>query len=88
MDEATLLEVVGWEFPGGRFTIEPYEHWLMCDAVGAEPSRSGIANPMFVYYAALGGMGVSLDDLFAKVGATADDGVMFGEAAIDVTTPP
>lgn len=87
MDEATLLEVVGWEFPGGRFTIEPYEHWLMCDAVGAEPSRSGIANPMFVYYAALGGMGVSLDDLFAKVGATADDGVMFGEAAIDVTTP-
>ena len=87
MDEEQLMSVIGWEFPGGTFTIEPYEHWLMCDAVGAEPTRHGIANPMYVYYAALGGMGISLDELFAKVQATADDGVMFGEAGIDVHEP-
>lgn len=87
MDEQELLAVVGMEFPGGEFTIEPYEHWLLCDAIGAEPVRSGVANPMYVYYGALGGMGISLDELFALVGATADDGVMFGEAKIDAVRP-
>lgn len=42
---------------------------------------------MYVYYGALGGLGISLDELFALVDATADDGVMFGEAAIDVIRP-
>jgi hypothetical protein len=87
MDETALSSVVGWKFPGGEFTIEPYEHWLMCDVVGARPRRSGTANPMYVYYAALGGMGVSLDEFFAVVEASADDGVMFGEAEISVIEP-
>lgn len=87
MDETALMEVVGHRFAGGRFTVAPFEHWLTCDAVGAEPTREGVAHPMFVYYAALGGMGIDLDELFALVGATADDGVMFGEATIDVATP-
>jgi hypothetical protein len=42
---------------------------------------------MYAYYAALGGMGIDLDALFALVGATADDGVMFGEAAIELARP-
>lgn len=84
MDEQELLAIVGTRLPGGQFVIEPYEHWLMCDTVGAEPTRRGVANPMYVYYGALGGMGLTLDELFAMVGATADDGVMFGEASIDV----
>ena len=87
MDEAGLGEVVGRSFPGGQFTIAPHEHWLTCDAVGAAPTRSGLAHPMYVYYAALGGMGLSLDELFALVDATADDGVMFGEAEITVDAP-
>jgi hypothetical protein len=86
-DEADLIAVIGHEFPGGEFTVAPYEHWLTCDAVGAPPSRDGVAHPMYVYYAALGGMGIGLDELFALVGATADDGVMFGEATIDVAQP-
>lgn len=87
MDEMAVMEVVGHRFPGGRFTVTPFEHWLTCDAVGAEPTRDGVAHPMFVYYAALGGMGIDLDELFALVGATVDDGVMFGEATIDMATP-
>ena len=87
MDVDELRSVTGYEFPGGEVTVEPYEHWLACDAVLAEPTRSGPANPMYVYYAALAGMGISLDELFALVGATADDGVMFGEAGIEVHEP-
>lgn len=87
MDEAALHRVVGHRFPGGTFTILPHEHWLTCDAVGAPPTRSGVAHPMYVYYAALGGMGIGLDELFALVDADADDGVMFGEAGIEIAEP-
>ena len=51
-DEREWASVIGYRFPGGTVTIEPYEHWLMCDAVGAEPRREGTANPMYVYYGA------------------------------------
>jgi hypothetical protein len=82
-----LTELVGKPFPGGSYTIEPYRHWLMQDAVGGPATRSGVASPMEVYYGALAGMGLSVDELFALVGATADDGPMFGEAGIEVRRP-
>ena len=81
---AELEALVGKPFPGGSYTIEPYRHWLMQDAVGGPAAREGDASPMEVYYGALAGMGLSVDELFALVGATADDGPMFGEAGIDV----
>ena len=82
-----LEGVVGTRFPGGRVTLESYEHWLACDAVEASALPRGGAHPMFGYYLALRGMGISLDDLFALVGATADSGVMFGEARLELIRP-
>jgi hypothetical protein len=79
--------LVGKPFPGGRYTIEPYKHWLMQDAVGGSVAREGEASPMEVYYGALAGMGLSVDELFHLVGATADDGPMFGEAGIEANRP-
>lgn len=82
-----LEAVVGSRFPGGRVRIEPHEHWLACDAVQAAPTSEGPAHPMFGYYVALRGMGMSLDELFAKVGASSDSGVMFGEATLELWRP-
>src|SRR5262249_38504282 len=39
--------------------------------------------PMYGYMGALCGMGVTFDELFAMMGATAEDGPMLGEAEID-----
>ncbi len=82
-----LEALVGKPFPGGSYTIEPYRHWLFVDASGARPTTDGPAHPMEVYYGALAGMGISVDELFALVGASADDGPMFGEATLEVETP-
>ena len=82
-----LEGLIGKPFPGGRYTIEPYRHWLMQDAVGAPAAREGTASPMEAYYGALAGMGFSVDEMFTLVGATADDGPMFGEAGIEVRRP-
>jgi hypothetical protein len=85
LDELEALR--GRSFPGGTYTIEPYRHWLMNDAVGDVPSTSGAASPMEIYYGAMGGLGVTLDELFALAGATAADGPMFGEAEIEQHRP-
>jgi hypothetical protein len=82
-----LEQLIGTSFPGGRYTIEPYRHWLMTDAVEQAPSSSGPASPMEVYFGAMAGLGLSLDELFALVGASAADGPMFGEAEIEQRLP-
>ncbi|MBM3677545.1 MAG: hypothetical protein FJW96_06625 [Actinobacteria bacterium] len=82
-----LEALIGKPFPGGTYAIEPYQHWLMMDAVGGAATRTGTANPMYVYYAALAGMGISVDELFHLVGATAEDGPMFGETTLEAIKP-
>lgn len=82
-----LEALVGHRFPGGTYRVEPYVSWLTNDVVGAPQRNDGVAHPMFCYYGALAGMGISLDELFALAHATADDGVMFGEAEIDLRQP-
>ena len=82
-----LEALKGRSFPGGTYTIEPYRHWLMNDAVGDAPTTSGPASPMEIYYGAMGGLGLTLDELFAIAGATAADGPMFGEAEIEQRRP-
>ena len=84
---AELEALIGTSFPGGTYTIEPYRHWLMQDAVGGPPAREGDASAMEVYYGALAGMGITVTELFTLVGATADDGPMFGEAGIELERP-
>ena len=78
-----LERLVGVVFPAGEFTIEGYEHWLTTDVVGSPPLPPGVAHPMYAYYAGLGGMGLTLDELFAMVGSSAADGPMFGEAGLE-----
>lgn len=82
-----MKDLVGREFPAGSFTIPASEAWLTADAVGSPPLPGGVAHPMYVYYAGLVGMGLSLDELFALVGATAADGPMFGEAQLEFARP-
>jgi len=88
MIEVDALEaIVGTEFPLGTFTIEEHEHWLCADAVLSPALPAGIAHPMYGYYAAVTGMGKSLDEIFADADATADDGPMFGEAGLEFHKP-
>jgi acyl dehydratase len=82
-----LQTLVGSALPTGTFTVVPFEHWLMTDAIGATPTASGAAHPMYPYYATLIGMGVSLTELFAMFEVAEDDGVMAGETSIHSSAP-
>lgn len=80
-------EVAGRPLPEGSYTIEPYVAWLMADSVESPPLPEGIAHPMFTFFGTQGGMGVTLDEMFAMCHASSDDGVMLGTTEIDLQRP-
>lgn len=75
---SSLHSLVGREFPGGSYTLEPWRAWLLADALGDDPSEAQ-PHPVMAWMAAVGGMGITWDELFGWFEATADDGPMFGE---------
>ncbi|MEM8682193.1 MAG: hypothetical protein AAGF72_02115 [Pseudomonadota bacterium] len=87
MDDYSAL--AGFRFPGGDYRIQPHRHWLACDAIGADPRAfTDVAHPLFVYYAAVGGMGMSLESLFDLCGAGPDTPQpMLGETSLEIDTP-
>lgn len=85
-DPSPFAALVGREFPGGRYAIEPYRAWLVADALGDDPYDPD-PHPVLAWMASVGGMGLTWDDLFAWFDATADDGPMFGEHRTTVHAP-
>ena len=80
-------ELLGEAFPSGEFTITDWEHWLCADAIQSPNLGEGVAHPMYAYYVAIRGMGPSLDQIFTACHSSADAGVMFGEAGLDLHVP-
>ena len=82
-----LQELVGQPLPGGSFSLEHYRNWLTTDVLGVPQRSDDLAHPMFCYYAAMGGMGLSIAELFDLVGSSASEGPMFGECDMEIFTP-
>lgn len=71
--------------PGGHYRIEPYENWLLHDAVGAEPHDE--PHPIYGFIVAQSGLGISVAELLELLGSHAEDGPMLGECTIDYHRP-
>lgn len=82
-----MQELVGRTLPGGAFELEHYRNWLTYDVIGSPQRADDLAHPMFCYYAAMGGMGLSIAELFALAHSSAEEGPMFGECDMEVRVP-
>ena len=82
-----LEALVGRRLPGGTYTVDSWRVWLTNDVVGAPQRTDGVAHPMFCYYAAMAGMGLTIDEMFTLCSASADDGPMFGESDLQQLRP-
>ena len=82
-----LQELVGRPLPGGSFDLEHYRNWLTNDVLVAPQRSDDLAHPMFCYYAAMSGMGLSIAELFDLVGSSASEGPMFGECDMEIFVP-
>jgi hypothetical protein len=86
--EVELEALVGTQFPGGTYTVEPYVNWLTCDCVLAPELAVGdAAHPLLVYMAGQAGIGLSLTELFAICSASSEDGPMLGEWGMQINRP-
>lgn len=74
--------LIGHRFPGGSYTLPGWLCWLWADAAQLEPDPER-AHPSLAYQVAIQGAGVSIQDIFDLMDATADSGVMFGECELD-----
>jgi hypothetical protein len=70
-------------FPGGTYELPGYVSWLWTDAAQLAPDPQR-AHPGLIYLVAIQGSGVSIQDIFDLMDATADSGVMFGEYKVEI----
>lgn len=74
-----MQSLVGRPFPGGTFTIEPWENVLLSDVMGVEPLPDSIAHPAYLFHAPLAGAGVRIGDIFELCHAESEEAVRAGE---------
>lgn len=79
--------IVGRAFPGGTFTIEPWENVLLSDVMGVPPLPDGIAHPAYLFHAPLAGAGVRVGDIFELCHAESDEAVRAGEYHWEIHRP-
>lgn len=65
VSEAELKALVGHRFPGGRYTIEHWENFLLTDCTGREPMSDDLAHPVMLFHMPILGVGTTIAELFA-----------------------
>lgn len=70
--EAAIKALVGHEFPGGHYTIEHWENFLLTECTGAEPLPDEIAHPVALFHVPILGAGTSIAEMFALGQAESD----------------
>jgi hypothetical protein len=79
--------LAGHRFPGGTFTILPWENALLCDVMVCPVPPDGLAHPAFLFHAPLAGVGLTYGDIFELCHAESDEAVRAGEYDWDVKRP-
>jgi hypothetical protein len=82
VDAGPYAHLAGQRLPDGEIELTPQMAWLWAHSVTAQPTRE-VGHPTTAWLLAMKGSGLSLDELFALVDATADSGVVLGESELE-----
>ena len=74
MTEEELAALVGHRFPGGEYTIEHWENFLLTDCTARGPLADGLVHPIALFHVPIQGAGTSIAELFALAGGSAVPG--------------
>jgi len=75
----TMEALVGWKFPGGDFSIEGWENFLLHDIAMAPAPRHGFGHPIYAFHAPLAAMGLTYAEFFDFCHAETHDRIRAGE---------
>ena len=73
VDEIRAL--VGFEFPGGTYTIAHWENFLLTECTGSEPLPDGVVHPVALFHVPILGAGTSIAEMFALGQAESDSSI-------------
>lgn len=82
-----IAGLVGRQLPGGRFTLEGYEDWMIRDVVLDTSGPGAHLHPLSIFAALQRSIGMTLADFFQLCGAHADEGPMLGDTSIEILSP-
>ena len=68
--------LLGYEFPGGRYTIAHWENFLLTECTGAEPLPDDLAHPVALFHVPILGARTSIAEMFEL--GQAESGVSIG----------
>lgn len=71
-DEADIRSIVGHEFPGGKYTIQHWENFLLTECTGAAPLPDGQVHPVALFHVPILGSGTTIGEMFALGHAESD----------------
>jgi hypothetical protein len=81
-----LAHLAGTSLPEGKFTIAAVEDEQLRELLGAGPSRSGVAHPLWAYIATQRGIGISVADLCRIAQFDIADGPMLGSTELEYSS--
>jgi hypothetical protein len=77
------LDLVGYRFPDGRYTISRDENARLCSLVGSPPLDGDAAHPAYGHLATHVGKGVTFTELIEMLGAPLDAGFLFAGGSLE-----
>jgi hypothetical protein len=70
--EADIEALVGHAFPGGEYTIEHWENFLLTECTGGELLPDGMVHPVALFHVPILGANTSIAEMFALGQAESD----------------
>lgn len=72
---ADVAKIVGHRFPGGVYTIEHWENFLLTECTGGELLPGGMVHPIALFHVPILGSGTTIAEMFALGQAEADSSI-------------
>ena len=70
--EESIKAIVGHQFPGGEYTIEHWENFLLTECTGADLLPGGMVHPVALFHVPILGCGTTIAEMFALGQADSD----------------
>jgi hypothetical protein len=73
--EADIEALVGHRFPGGEYTIEHWENFLLTECTGGQLLPDGMVHPVALFHVPILGANTSIAEMFALGQAESDSSI-------------
>jgi hypothetical protein len=72
VSKSSVESIEGYQFPGGIYTIEHWENFLMTECTGSQLMQNGVVHPVALFHVPIIGSGTSIAKMFALGQAESD----------------